>query len=82
MLSSGYSALTGVTMAFVLLLREYAWVALAFVVYATMFRSSRCFGTVTKRSLAGVGQFMFMGLIGLVITWMDGILVESDGLQP
>ena len=25
------------------------------------------FGTLTKSSLAGVGQFMFMGLIGLII---------------
>ena len=81
MLFLGYSALTGVTMAFVLLLYTGASVALTFVVCATMFGSVALYGTVTKRSLAGVGQFMFMGLIGLVIASIVGIFWQSDGLQ-
>jgi len=77
----GYSALTGLTMAFVLLLYTGASVALTFMVCATMFGSVALYGTVTKRSLAGVGQFMFMGLIGLVIASIVGIFWQNDGLQ-
>ena len=76
-----YSALTGVTMAFVLLIYTGASVALTFVVCAGMFGSIAVYGTVTKRSLAGVGHFMFMGLIGLVLASIVGIFWQNDGLQ-
>jgi FtsH-binding integral membrane protein len=36
-------------------------IASTFIVTAGMFGATAIFGTVTKRSLAGVGQFMFMG---------------------
>jgi FtsH-binding integral membrane protein len=39
------------------------------------------YGTVTKRSLAGWGQFLFMGLIGVVIASVVGMFWQSDGLQ-
>jgi len=77
----GYSALTGVTMAFVLLIYTGASVALTFVVCAGMFGSVAVYGTVTKRSLAGVGQFMLMGLIGLVLASIVGIFWQNDALQ-
>lgn len=77
----GYSALTGLTMAFVLLLYTGASVALTFFVCASMFGAVALYGTVTTRSLAGVGQFMFMGLIGLVIASIVGIFWQNDGLQ-
>ena len=46
-----------------------------------MFGSVALYGTVTKRSLAGVGQFMFMGLIGLVLASFVGIFWQNDALQ-
>jgi len=39
------------------------------------------FGSVTKRSLAGVGQFFFMGLVGLILASIVGIFWHSDALQ-
>ena len=39
------------------------------------------YGTVTKRSLAGWGQFLFMGLIGVVIASIVGMFWHSDALQ-
>jgi len=77
----GYSALTGVTMALVLLVYTGSSVALTFLVSAGMFGAVALYGTVTKRSLAGVGQFMFMGLVGLVIASIVGIFWKNDGLQ-
>jgi FtsH-binding integral membrane protein len=36
---------------------------------------------MTKRSLAGVGQFAFMGLIGIIIASIVGFFWQSDALQ-
>jgi FtsH-binding integral membrane protein len=46
-----------------------------------MFGALAAFGTMTTRSLAGVGQFFFMGLIGLILASILGIFWRSDALQ-
>ena len=46
-----------------------------------MLARSAAFGTLTKRNLTGLGQFMFMGLIGLVIASLVGIFWQNDLLQ-
>jgi uncharacterized protein len=76
-----YSALTGVTMSFVLLAYTGESVATTFLVTAAMFGSLALYGTFTRRSLAGMGQFMFMGLIGLLIATFIGFFWQNDGLQ-
>jgi uncharacterized protein len=76
-----YSGLTGVTMAFVLLAYTGASVASTFVVTAGMFGSMALYGTLTTRSLAGWGQFLFMGLVGVVLASIVGIFWQSSALQ-
>jgi uncharacterized protein len=76
-----YSALTGVTSSVVLLVYTGASIASTFVITAGMFGATAVFGTVTKRSLAGLGQFFFMGLIGLIIASIVGLFWHSDALQ-
>jgi FtsH-binding integral membrane protein len=46
-----------------------------------MFGALATYGTVTRRQLSGLGQFLFMGLIGLVIASIVGIFWHNDGLQ-
>jgi FtsH-binding integral membrane protein len=76
-----YSALTGVTFAFVLLAFTGESVTNTFLVTAGMFGSLAAYGTLTKRSLAGLGSFLFMGLIGVVLASIVGIFWHSDALQ-
>ena len=76
-----YSALTGVTIAFVLLAYTGESVARTFLITAGMFGGMAAYGTTTRRSLAGFGQFLFMGLIGVVLASVVGIFWPSDGLQ-
>jgi uncharacterized protein len=76
-----YSALTGVTMSFVLLAYTGESVASTFLITAATFGSLALYGTFTRRSLAGMGQFMFMGLIGLLIASFIGFFWQNDGLQ-
>src|SRR3954465_3344453 len=76
-----YSALTGVTLSFVLLLYTGESVASTFVVAGGMFGALALYGTATRRNLSGFGQFMFMGLIGLVLASLVGMFWQNDGLQ-
>jgi uncharacterized protein len=76
-----YAALTGVTMSLILLVYTGESVATTFVVTAGMFGALALYGTTTTRSLAGVGQFAFMGLIGLIIASLVGLFWKSDALQ-
>jgi FtsH-binding integral membrane protein len=75
-----YSAMVGVTSSVIFLIYTGASIVSAFMITATMFGALALFGTFTKRSLAGVGQFMFMGLIGLIIAsvvnlfWLNSAL--------
>jgi FtsH-binding integral membrane protein len=77
----GYSALTGVTLSFITLLYTGEALASTFVVASGMFGSMALYGTVTRRSLAGWGQFLFMGLIGVVIASVVGMFWQHDGFQ-
>ncbi len=76
-----YSALTGVTSSVILLAYTGASIVSTFVITAGMFGAMAVFGTITKRSLAGWGQFLFMGLIGLILAMVVGIFWQNDALQ-
>ena len=63
-----YSAMIGVTTgALIVVIYSPASLVSAFAVTAGMFGTMSVFGYVTKRDLTGVGSFMMMGLIGLII---------------
>jgi uncharacterized protein len=76
-----YSALTGITLSGIFLAYTGESISTTFVVTAAMFGSLALFGTMTSRSLAGVGQFMMMGLIGLILASIVGIFWHNDALQ-
>lgn len=77
----GYSALNGVTLSLILLMYTATSIASTFAITAGMFGALALFGTVTRRSLAGVGQFAFMGLIGVILASIVGMFWHSAGLQ-
>ena len=76
-----YAALTGVTFSVLLLAYTGASIATTFLVTAGMFGALALYGTTTARSLAGVGQFFFMGLIGLVLASVVGIFWRNAALE-
>jgi FtsH-binding integral membrane protein len=76
-----YSALVGVTSSVILLVYTPASITSTFVITAVMFGATAVFGSVTKRSLAGMGQFLFMGLIGLLLAMIVGFFWQSNALQ-
>src|SRR5207245_10521290 len=56
-------------------------VTMTFVVTAGMFGALALFGSTTKRSLAGAGQFFMMGLVGLILASIVGMFWHNDALQ-
>jgi uncharacterized protein len=76
-----YSALNGATLSAILLAFTGASIATTFAVAAGTFGALALYGTTTKRSLAGIGQFFFMGLIGLVLASIVGLFWKAPGLQ-
>ena len=76
-----YSATVGLTTSVILLMYTGASLVSTFVVTAGMFGALALFGTFTRRSLAGVGQFMGMGLIGLILAMVVGIFWQNTALQ-
>lgn len=75
-----YSGMVGITTSVIFLVYTSASIVSSFMIAGTMFGAMAVFGTLTKRSLAGVGQFMFMGLIGLIIAsivnifWLNSMM--------
>jgi uncharacterized protein len=81
MLFVGYSALTGLTLSLALLAYTGESIATTFLVSGGSFAALAFYGTTTKRSLSGLGQFLFMGLIGVVLASIVGIFWHSAALQ-
>jgi FtsH-binding integral membrane protein len=77
----GYSALTGVSMSFVLLVYTQESVSAAFVVTAGTFGAMSAYGALTKRDLTSIGSIAGMLLMGLVIASLVNIFLLSPGLS-
>ena len=75
-----FSALMGVSIAPVMLAYTGESVTRVFLISAAMFGSMSIYGYTTKRDLTGVGSFMFMGLIGLIIASVVNIFWASSAL--
>jgi FtsH-binding integral membrane protein len=77
----GYSALNGLTLSTVFLAYTSSSIAGTFFITAGMFGAMALYGLVTKRDLSGLGSFLFMGLIGLIIASVVNIFLKNSGLD-
>jgi hypothetical protein len=73
-----YSALNGITLSVILQVYTATSVAGTFFITAGMFGAMAIYGMVTKKDLSGLGSFMFMGLIGIVIASVVNIFMQSS----
>ena len=76
----GYSILNGLTLSTIFLAYTHASIAGTFLVTAGMFGAMAVYGLVTKRDLSGMGSFMFMGLIGILLASLVNIFLKSPAL--
>jgi len=78
---AGYSALTGLTLSSIFFVYSSSSIFQAFIVTGGMFGAMSVYGMVTKRDLTGMGSFMFMGLIGIVLASVVNMFVHSSAMS-
>jgi hypothetical protein len=75
-----YAALNGITISWLVSAYTPSSVFAAFFVCAATFTATSIYGMVTKKDLTGVGNFMVMGLIGIIIASLVNMFVRSSAI--
>ena len=76
-----YAGLLGLSLASIFLIYTGTSITRVFFISAATFGALSLWGYTTKRDLTGVGSFMFMGLIGIIIASLVNIFLRSSGLD-
>ena len=76
-----FAGVMGISMASIFLVFTGESIARVFFVTAATFGAVSLYGYTTKRDLSGMGSFLFMGLIGIVIASLVNIFIGSSALQ-
>ena len=76
-----YAALNGATLSSIFIIYTRSSITSVFFICAATFVACSVYGMVTKRDLTSMGQFMFMGLIGIVIASVVNLFVRSSGVS-
>lgn len=75
-----YSALNGLTFSAIFLTYTQESIFQVFLISGGSFAGLSLFGMVTKRDLSPMGQFLFFGVIGIIIASVVNIFVASSAL--
>jgi FtsH-binding integral membrane protein len=75
-----YAIVNGITLSVIFLVYTRGSIASTFFVTAGTFACMSAYGYLTKRDLSGVGHFMFMGLIGLILASIANAFLHSPML--
>lgn len=76
-----YAALVGASLASILIVYTGASVAMTFFVTAATFGAMSLWGYTTKRDLTGFGNFLFMGLIGILLASLANFFFKSPAIN-
>ena len=72
-----FAAVMGISMASIFLVFTGESIARVFFITAATFGAVSLYGYTTKRDLTGMGSFLFMGLIGIVIASLVNIFLAA-----
>lgn len=72
-----FSAVFGISLAYIFHVFTDESIARVFFITAGMFAGISLFGYTTKKDLTGVGSFMIMGLFGIIIASVVNIFLQS-----
>ncbi|HEV7290991.1 MAG TPA: Bax inhibitor-1/YccA family protein [Devosia sp.] len=76
-----FSAIMGLSLSSIFMVYTDASIAKVFFITAATFGAMSLYGYTTKRDLTGMGSFLFMGLIGLIIASVVNIFMQSSMLE-
>lgn len=73
----GYSVLNGLTLSVIFLAFTEASIASTFLICAGMFGAMSAYGYLTKSDLSSWGDFLFMGLVGIIIASVANFFFQN-----
>ena len=76
-----FAGLMGMSLASVFLVYTHASIARVFFITAAAFGGLSLYGYTTRRNLSGLGSFLMMGLIGIIIASLVNIFIASSAFQ-
>lgn len=76
-----YAGLMGFSLSFVLLFYTDESIWRTFLITAISFGALSLYGYTTKRDLSGMGSFLFMGLVGIILAMLVNFWVQSSTLH-
>ena len=77
----GFAALMGMSFATIFVMFNIGSIVSAFMAAAVLFATMSFYGYFTKTSLDSIGQFMFVGLIAIIVASVINIFVGSSVVQ-
>lgn len=77
----GFAALMGMSFATIFVVYNMGSIVSAFMAAAVLFGVMSFYGYFTKRDLTSMGQFMFIGLIAIIIASIINIFIGSSVMQ-
>ncbi len=72
-----FSVLMGLSLSSIFLIYQGSSIARVFFITAASFGALSLYGYTTKRNLSGLGSFLFMGVIGLIIAMVVNLFLQS-----
>jgi len=76
-----YAALVGASLSIIFAVYTEASITRVFFISAAAFAGLSLWGYTTQRDLTGMGSFLMMGLIGVIIASLVNIFLRSSGLD-
>jgi uncharacterized protein len=76
-----YAALNGITLSMIFIAFTASSITSTFFICAATFVTCSLYGWITKKDLTSIGNFMAMGLIGIIIASVVNMFVQSSGMS-
>ena len=77
----GFAAVMGLSMASIFAIYTGTSIARVFFITAGTFAGMSLYGYTTKRDLTGLGSFLFMGLIGIILASIVNMFLQSSAMH-
>ena len=77
----GFSILMGLSLSSVFLVYTGGSIATTFFATAAAFAGLSLFGYTTKKNLSGIGSFLIMGLVGLIVAMFINLFLQSPAFH-
>lgn len=76
-----FAAIMGISLAPILAAYTGTSVVRVFLITAATFGAMSIYGYTTQRNLTGIGSYLFMGLIGIIIASIINLFLKSSGMS-